>query len=279
MVIIKITGGLGNQMFQYAFAIGHLKKEKVVKLDVSYYEMRDCHQGLELYKRFNVKLKSDVRNDLINAIDEKGESKFKYISEKDLNIKLMYLPELFELEDTYFEGYWHNYKYLNKIQSEIRKVFSFDSIKRTDTYNYLIKRKIQQNNSVSIHIRRGDYLKPNLHKIMPLNYYKNAIKKIESSIDHPLFFIFSDEIGWAKSYFKSSKFIFVEANHKDRNYIDMQLMSLCKHHIIANSTFSWWAAWLNKHKNKIVIAPKTWRTNKDVPDSNIIPGNWIVINS
>lgn len=277
MVIIKITGGLGNQMFQYAFALGHLKKEKDVKLDLSYYRQRNCYRKLELHKLFKVVLTSDIENDLKSGIDENGDSKFSYINEKDLNLRLLYLPGLFELENTYFEGYWQNCQYLNQIQSAVRRTFSFNTIKKSDTYNYNLKRKIQQNNSVSLHIRRGDYLKPNIHKVISLNYYKKAIKKIESSIDDAVFFVFSDEIDWAKSHFTSSKFIFVEANQADKSYMDMQLMSLCKHHIIANSTFSWWAAWLNKSRKKMVIAPKTWRINKDVPDINIIPKKWIVI--
>lgn len=152
--------------------------------------------------------------------------------------------------------------------------------------NQKILEKITQTNSVSIHVRRGDYYNNEsafkIHgNITTKKYYENALEFIKEKVKNPVFFVFSDEFEWVKKnlYFFSNygEVHIIDWNKGFDSYIDLQLMSNCKHNIIANSSFSWWAAWLNKNKNKIVISPKKWVNNINENKIDIIPNNWIKI--
>jgi hypothetical protein len=168
------------------------------------------------------------------------------------------------------------------IQDKIRTDFQFNKI--TDEVNLNHIQKIQDCNSVSLHIRRGDYIsiQKNASKFIALDiqYYENAIKKISSLISNPIFFVFSDDVDWVKQNLKSEfeTHYISNNNTKTTSYIDMQLMSMCQHNIIANSTFSWWAAWLNSNTNKIVISPSKWFQHFDVNMDDILPDTWLRIN-
>lgn len=164
-----------------------------------------------------------------------------------------------------FEGYFQSEKYLNR--EKILKLYSIDN----DTMNY-IKKKYSKiiSNSVSIHVRRGDYIyKQDRHPVIDISYYNQAIKYFNYCDN---FLIFSDDIEWCKKNFTGNKFIFIEG---EADYIDLWLMSLCNHNIIANSSFSWWGAWLNQNPNKKVISPKIWfGPNKKLDTRDLIPLDW-----
>jgi len=141
---------------------------------------------------------------------------------------------------------------------------------------------MSKSNSVSLHIRRGDYLSKSVEVFEPLNldYYYSGIEYFNNTIKEPHYFVFSDDIEWAKSNFvQSSSYTVVDYNGADKGYEDMRLMSLCKHNIIANSSFSWWGAWLNRNPDKNVLAPKKWFSSKtsNLNSNDLLPSSWIKI--
>ena len=182
-------------------------------------------------------------------------------------------------ENCYLSGYWQSPKYFNSVELLIRKEFIFPNNLNSQNNEFL--NKILSENSVSLHIRRTDFVNNTSHDIhgfCSIEYYENSIHIISQKIAKPYFFIFSDDIEWAKKNLQISFcHLFIFGNFGNNSYIDMQLMSKCKHNIIANSSFSWWGAWLNQNKNKIVIAPKIWFLNKNLNDQtqDLIPDSWI----
>ena len=179
----------------------------------------------------------------------------------------------------YLDGWWQTEKYFEEIGDELRKEITL--IKPLSSYSKEIQDKIQNTNAISLHVRRADMVidphMANFHGTCTIDYYNKAIEFISKSVSSPHFFVFSDDYNWSVEHFKSIKYeTTIIKNGADKNYEDIILMSKCKHHIIANSSFSWWGAWLNPNKNKIVIAPKKWFAN--APKTNtkdLIPNNWI----
>ncbi len=277
MIITKLIGGLGNQMFQYAAgrALAY-RLNTELKLDKIIFKTYKLHK-YELYY-FNIKAL---------FASQKGINKFKkhslvlfftkrkFFKEKHFHFN----PEFFKLKgNIYLKGYWPSEKYFKSIESVIRDDFSFKN--EPDRKNKKVLEKISKVNSVSIHIRRGDYVlnkKTNAyHGLCPLKYYKKAIQIIKARTKTPTFFVFSDDIKWCKKNIKIDKNItFIDFNNRYKNYEDMRLMSNCKHNIIANSSFSWWGAWLNKNKNKIVIAPKKWFRDPSINTKDLISKLWL----
>ena len=163
-------------------------------------------------------------------------------------------------------------KYFEGIENDIKKDFRFKN--QLDNKNLEILNEIENSNSISIHIRRGDYMSPENYNmygcIATPTYYKKAIKVIEEKVENPTFFVFSNDMDWVKKNIQiNSRVFYIDINSGNGSYKDMQLMSNCKHNIIANSSFSWWGAWLNENKNKIVIAPKKWINREDVDSDKI----------
>lgn len=290
MIIVKISGGLGNQLFQYAF--GQYLANKL-STDVLY----DIQTNLRINNftprtlallNFNLKL---------NKATEKDIRKMRYFSKNGLQRMERKLVQLYPFLNTkykveknshsefiqdvkdncYYDGYWQSYKYLT--DNKILKITKITIEENVRSRKKDIISRIQKSESISIHIRRGDYLtvknNTNIFATCNLDYYFNAINYINQYVDNPVFYIFSDDINWAKENFNGIEYIFMENNEP---YEDMYLMSLCKHQITANSTFSWWGAWLNNNNEKIVITPKQWyvgELNKTV--NELIPEEWIKI--
>lgn len=290
MIIVKVTGGLGNQMFQYAMYKSLEKKGKHVKLDsTSYYNVKKEHNGYELERVFDIKPNKPNKEDLkkfdennisiLDRIKRKffGDKKFVYDTKE-----YVFNENIYKLKNSYLNGYWQSIKYFEGIEEDIRKDFKFK--KELDNKNLEILNEIENSNSVSIHIRRGDYMTPENYKIYgniaTPKYYKESIKLIEEKIENPTFFVFSNDMEWVKENIQiNSRVFYVDINSGDDSYKDMQLMSKCKHNIIANSSFSWWGAWLNENKNKIVVAPKKWINRDDVDSDNIelFCENWTLL--
>ena len=181
-------------------------------------------------------------------------------------------------KNCYIIGYWQSYKYFESIEHIIRKEFKFPPFCKKQ--NHFYSKQIQESNSVAVHIRRGDFLhekNQSVHGICSIEYYQNAIRIISNLIANPTFFIFSDDSKWVIDNFNISyeKFI-VTGNFNTNSFRDMQLMSMCKHNIIANSSFSWWGAWLNSNPSKIVIAPKNWYSATELNEltEDLIPKEW-----
>ena len=269
IIIILIQGGLGNQMFCYSFYLS-LKKQYpkalfLFKISPHVYQ----HHGLEIFHIFGITGKWRYR------LCKPGLLWNKFQTIKQTNA-LVYEPDLMTITNpfTYFEGHWQSEKYFKLIEKTIRKHFQFkQSLLNNDTVR--VSKEIMNSNSVSIHIRRGDYLNFPQCAVCDIEYYNKAIDYIKGTISNPIFFIFSDDIEWCQQNLQIENCYFVNHNRGADSWQDMYLMSQCKHNIIANSTFSWWGAWLNNNLKKIVITPKQWLC--DTPNSDILPDNWIKI--
>lgn len=290
MVISNLLGGLGNQMFQYATGRAlSLRQGQILLLDISDYSDYDMHQGFELNRIFdcetNLAAKSDVRSILgwqsstaVRRILKR--SGFSIFRRKGFIIEphFQYWQGINTIsDDCYLTGYWQSEKYFIDMDSQIRKDFIFKL--PLDNNNAELAFQISQVNAISLHVRRGDYANnpttTAAHGLCSIEYYLEAIRYVVQHVQQPHFFIFSDDIPWSKMNLKIDfPHQFVEYNKGADSYNDMRMMSLCNHHIIANSSFSWWGAWLNSDPDKIVIAPKHWfGTNVDTRD--LLPTNWV----
>ena len=189
--------------------------------------------------------------------------------------EFIYDESVFDTKSFLLVGYWQSYKYFEKIREVLLKEFTLK--KELDVVNLEILDRIKFSNSVSIHIRRGDYVTNDVNSVTPLSYYDDAIKFIIKHVKNPNFFIFSDDIEWVKANL-NTKSLNTEyiGNNNGSPECDIELMKNCKNNIIANSTFSWWAAWLNNNNDKIVIAPKIWVHNRAI-SHDLIPPNWMVL--
>lgn len=293
MFTVQIKWWLGNQMFQYALGKSIAKKHHIpFCLDTSIFEKYKLHKYcLEV---FNIDK---------NYAWKKGIPFYQYVSSKNkyINFCLLkfsqiakkinphhicethfnYNPSILPEKSWYIEGYFQSEQYFLEYENDIRKNFEFiipPSEKNKETIQH-----INSIDSVSIHIRRWDYVSNKntnqFHGTCGLDYYKKAIKYIQKEVQSPTFFIFSDDIDWVKDnlIIEEHNSEYIDWNDAETNYEDMRLMSHCKHNIIANSSFSWWGAWLNKNPNKIVIAPKKWFQSDTINYSDVVPESWTKI--
>lgn len=282
MVVVKLSGGIGNQMFQYAFArkIAH-ENNTELKLDLSWYAIfTNRKYGLN---KFNIEAKKATEKE-VKKYDcvERNQYKIIKILNKITNVlnNKEYIKDdryFYINKDIYITGYWQSEKYFSSIESIIRNDFTFRKM-ANDKNNKIID-QIYATQAVSIHIRRGDYVSDKKTKsilgLLPLEYYRKCIDKISEVTSNPSYFIFSDDPQWSKDHLNIDfPTVFVENNYKESDCEDLRLISLCKHNIIANSTFSWWGAWLNKNKNKIVLAPKRWFISEKRNSKEIVPYRW-----
>lgn len=310
MIVVRITSGLGNQMFQYSFYLLMKKmygdRTKVL-CDVTWFNANNDHHGYELERVFsydgnaNFKIDKAGFSDLFKVtgilpnsfgkIYEKirrypnriireitGKSRKEYILdqfstdsffEKILNLDVS--------KDYYITGFFIEEKYYLKAIDEIKKALVFSEV--TEEHNKIYFDEIQNTNSVSIHVRRGDYLSEtyrNQFISLGKDYYDKAIDYITTRVDKPVFFIFSDDEEFVRHEFSSlENKVIVTGNNGEQSYRDMQLMSLCKHNIIANSTFSQWGAILNSNEGHITIYPSQYLNGEDSEIKEA--DNWIRI--
>lgn len=283
MKIVKISGGLGNQMFQYALVLSLRNKGNIVKLDISKYKYLKAHNNYELDRVFGIseKFASEKEVKKLGYLKENGIYRFLLNSRfrkksyfRERNMK--YDSNVFDMDSKYLSGYWQNERYFKHIKDKIIEVYNLDQI-NDKNYEYWKDKIERSQNSVSVHIRRGDYINHPLYKgICDLEYYINSIEFLKKEIKGEIeIFFFSNDIEWVKENFNYNNMNFVEGNTKEKSFIDMKLMTLCKNNIIANSSFSWWGAWLNKNDYKIVVAPNKWLNNDELVIEDIIPESWI----
>lgn len=290
--IVKLNGGLGNQMFQYAFACALANKFNAdIVFDLSYFE--DVKQNNNVTSRvleldaFNLDIKEVSRDDLAKIIRPNFKFKLKRSLAKAFpkifNINYIGNKHIFNFEKKFFDspdylfydGYFQNEQYFKHIRNIVLNKFSLKE--NLNEENQAILNEITKTNSVSIHVRRGDYVAVEyinkLHGICSLDYYKSAINYISKHVEQPHFFLFSDDISWVSENLKIEYPYTIVNLNQDKGVFDLELMKHCKHNIIANSSFSWWGAWLNENAEKIVIAPENWINMKEKCD--IIPKEWI----
>jgi hypothetical protein len=265
MIIINMSGGLGNQMFQYALYLKLKSLGKNVKLDTSLYRNADCGRNLEL-SIFGIDIDEYTPFD---AKKVKFESLFKKYTYYEDKIGI-FQPEIFEFNNAVLDGYWQNEKYFIDIKSDVQKAFTFQESANNP---------ILDGNSVSLHVRRGDYVEIENQgvygNICTKDYYEKAIKYIMENVENPHFYLFSDDIEWVEKNIYQDGMTIVDNNRGDNSYLDMLLMSKCRHHIIANSTFSWWGAWLGTYEGTITVSPSRWFQNHKTTDT--ICEGWICI--
>lgn len=289
MKIINIIGGLGNQMFQYAFALS-LKnqfKDEDILIDIHHFNYYKLHNGFELsriFKGINLiiankkqlkKVTYYVPHYFLSRLVRKFLPKLK--TEFIENVEYVYDDSPFNLRGNYyFEGYWQSNKYYSDIKSEIIKAFEFPV---PNSYNKQLAKEITSCNSVGIHVRRGDYLNHKDFKgICELDYYQRAIDDLASKSEKFHFYIFSNDIQWCKKNIQplinDNKVTYVTENKGKDSFWDMYLMSKCYNLIIANSSFSWWGAYLNINA-KDIYAPLKWNNSYDI--NEIHCPDWIKI--
>ena len=291
MIITNILGGLGNQMFQYAAgrSLAHQTGQQFL-LDISAFDDYKLHNGFELTRIFSIHNQFIASNkDFFDVLGWQSNVLLRRLLSRHLLSflrKNQFIQEPhFQYwdgfncisQDAYIQGYWQSYKYFQLIESIIRSDFIFKEPMSVE--NQKIADQITNCCAVSLHIRRGDYVENPVtlakHGLCSLQYYLNAVEYIATNLVEPKFFIFSDDIAWVKEHLKINYSCeYIDINHGLDSYNDMRLMSLCHHNIIANSSFSWWGAWLNSNLNKIVIAPKRWFFNK-TNTYDLIPEDWV----
>lgn len=289
MFIFQFMGGLGNQMFQYAaaralsvrrnipFKVDFDDPYKFVKreFNLSMFDVQPMeHAGY--FDLLKSKPKRRIQKRLWMLLGQNPNGRL-YKEPADY----MFDPGFFSCPDgSYISGFWQTEKYFLDIEDIIRKEFRFvipPSAKNEEWLN-----KINSSTSVSVHVRRGDVVavaKTNkLYGTMTNSFYEDAMNHMVESLGNCSFFFFSDDIEWVKENIKTSyPAYYIDNNDDAHNYEDLRLMSSCKHHIIANSSFSWWGAWLNPDKNKKVIGPAKWMSTRVIAETDHIPGSWILL--
>ncbi len=291
MIVSRIEGGMGNQMFQYGLArILALKRNATVLLDTSFFNQTEKRLG-HTPRKFELAI---FNNHYIKASDSdilsfQHLSKINKVKKKlGLNYPKLYQESSFHFNEkvwdislpVYLKGFFQSYLYFVGHEDFIRQLFSFP-IDSLDQVNKELLTTFKKSNTIAIHIRRGDYVNDThtaaYHGSCDIDYYIKSIKLLTSkSKDFTLVF-FSDESDWVEEQFKDLVYskIFVDHNIDENSWKDMLLMSSCSHNIIANSSFSWWAAWLNENPEKKVIAPKEWFKTKDLNTQTLLPEEWM----
>ncbi|MEW6427163.1 MAG: alpha-1,2-fucosyltransferase [Thermodesulfobacteriota bacterium] len=279
-------------MFQYAAGRAlSLRRGVSHSLDISAFSHYELHNGFELYQVFccpsPLASEVDIRRLLgwqssVTMQRFLRHSIFAFLRRRALVFEpsFRYWPGIDDAPlRCYLLGYWQSEKYFQYESKTIRSDFSFKPFSAPQ--NRLLAERINSEEAISLHVRRGDYVHdPKTNTTLglcALSYYEDAVNYISKRVNNPSFYIFSDDPFWVRLHFDISfPCTFIEHNHGAQSFNDMHLMSLCRHHIIANSSFSWWGAWLNPRPNKIVIAPKKWFAN-DYSSEDLLPDGWITL--
>lgn len=280
MVIVQLSGGLGNQMFEYALYLSLKERGKNVKIDdITCYEGPGTRpKQLDVFgityeraTRQELTEMTDASMDMLSRVRRKLTGrKTKAYREKDSNFD----PEVMERDPALLEGCFQSEKYFLGCEEKVREAYQFRGIASgayplPDAYRRLEK-QIEECPSVSVHIRRGDYLEEShgglYTGICTERYYREAFARMEELVPGARFFLFSNDPEWTRASFGGENCILVEGSTEDTGYLDLYLMSKCKHNIIANSSFSWWGAWLNDNAGKKVAAPARWLNGRDCRD-------------
>lgn len=293
MKIVVAFGGLGNVMFYYALATAFRLKGVKSFVFISRTNLEhNCRSIKDIFP--NLSIDNDLNRiqklyySLLEKIRDVHFKKYKIphrllcypFESLIVDNPVNYDPDVFSDLDKnhYLIGYFQTYRYFEDCSDIVRKEFQFSDQAQSDLTKEMAK-YISSCASVSIHVRRGDYQNgyyyDMLGKVCGIDYYKRAIDLMKSKIANPHFFVFSDDSGYVKQNLWLENVTYVDFNSGGDSWQDMYMMTKCKHNIIANSTFSWWGAWLNDNKEKIVIAPSRWFADRE--DDEIIPNSWLRI--
>jgi hypothetical protein len=287
MIIVRVTGGIGNQMFQYAFGRALAERHKTeVKLDISFYsdpkwnvpprtydlDIFNIHEKFatqEETSKLSKRLNFDIGDRILNRM---FGVKRTHIREPHIHFSEIAFSSP---DNVYISGYWQSEKYFVQIEPLLRREFTFREPPSANAEKILSR--IGSTNSVCVHVRRGDFLTNPLNGVYGTDYFKDAEKVILRNVSDPTYFVFSDDMEWCESNLRfEGPTVFVSDDFGERKFRDdLRLMSNCKHFVIPNSSFSWWAVWLSNRTGNIVIAPKRWLTDPTIDTSDLIPKAWI----
>jgi hypothetical protein len=281
---IKVIGGLGNQLFQYAFFLYIRKFYQDAYLDLSYFEGYNLHNGFELDKLVKheylvpyIKNSSGLKK-VLGLIYKYVPVNIAYYYNEYPKIRFRYNSKVLKYRFSYFIGYWQSKIYFETIKKQMIETIEFRNL---STRNVDVAKKMEIQDSVTVHIRRGDYLQKSDFAEINVQYYINAINYLIENKHigdtNTCIYFFSNDIDWVRSIFKDVKYtkVFVDWNIKGDSFQDLFLMTKSKCNIIANSTFSWWGAALNSRKDNTVIAPKEWKKRRAI--SEIYLSDWILL--
>ena len=284
MIVVQLKGGLGNQLFQYALGRRlSIDNKCMFALDARSYKydrLRKCALSqfkcsIDLVDSFAYPLQGPYRylNSLYKGLSNGG--RIKILNENAFAFQAQILNCG---DNSYLAGYWQSEKYFLPIRDILLGDLQLSSPLCIEDQR--LSNEISKTNSASIHVRRGDYItdiKTNAyHGFCDLPWYQRAIDRVIKEKKPVKFYIFSDDYEWVKLNLKLNlPTEFIKPKSPGNEAIDLHLMSLCKHNIIANSSFSWWAAWLNQNPNKCVVAPNNWFCNAPHDTSHLIPPSWI----
>jgi hypothetical protein len=292
MIIARLYGGLGNQMFQYAAARRlQLLRAAELRLDLGWFDTRAAQRPSRPYALGHLTLDATPASTTDIAAVTAAPARWPAVrllldssrphGRKRLRCErtpYRYEPDFTDTPDpVYLDGYWQNESYFIAIADILRNEFrvrspvSPASMRIADTMSAVT--------AVSVHVRRGDYARQahthQHHGLCPIEYYTAACSRIETVVRDPHYFVFSDESDWARDNLSFIKPVtFVSCNDSDHQYEDLHLMTLCRHHVVANSSFSWWGAWLAERPGQVVIAPRSW-VAANLPGDQIIPERWM----
>lgn len=293
---MRLMGGLGNQMFQYAAgkALAMSYNNELI-VDTSFYKEKMVLNTKRFFELNSFTFEENAASQIFNQkykiisfpiftkvliLTRNHYGKINFMNKIDYR-NMLFKKDFFSIPDnTYLVGYWQSEKYFRNI----RNIIIQDYTLRDELRDFPIELSnfITQENTVSLHFRFGDYLRDRktkkVHGVLDINYYKRAIELIRKKVKNPEFLVFTDEVDWFKSNLDLNiDYKIISGKFNLNNAQEMIAMSLCKHNIIANSSFSWWGAWLNKNPDKIVIAPKKWFNNPNVNTMDLIPNDWVLL--
>lgn len=274
MVLIQLMGGLGNQLFQYALYCKLESLGKNVKIDdFSWFHITKS-KGIKLqdldieYKKATLEEIKEYEDNFPDFMSRVRRKVFGRKAKVYDEVALEFDSKVFEIDDVCLVGYWQTEKYFSDIRNTLLDKIQLATDLNQENQEMLLR--IQNTNSVSVHIRKGDYDWPEFRDrfggICTELYYADAIEYVRSQLKEPQFYVFTNDKEWAKMHFQGEEFVVVDLNDDRKGYLDMYLMSNCKHNIIANSSFSWWGAWMNKNMQKIVVAPDKWINKENQED-------------
>jgi len=292
VIIVQLTGGLGNQLFQYA-AGRYLSfiRQTELKLDLSWYAQTTENRPYAL-NHFRIEAATATETEIAQLRHTGLRRLWTRWQERSLPYyrKTMYYEPSFAYDENfsqakdnvYLLGYRQSEKYFLPVADLIRRELQLKE--KPQGLNATLAKEIIHQNSVSLHVRRGDYLSNPVfarnHPLCSLHYYQRCISLLAQTVSDPHFFIFSDDPEWAQEHLQLEfPHTFVTHNGDAKNYEDLHLMSLCKHHILANSSFSWWGAWLRPSDTKLVYAPSRWFSTPERDTRDLLPSSWIQVES
>ncbi|AHB87954.1 alpha-1,2-fucosyltransferase [Thermosynechococcus sp. NK55a] len=293
MIIVRLYGGLGNQMFQYAAGLAlSLRHAVPLRFDLDWFDGVRLHQGLELHRVFDLDLPRAAPSEMRQVL---GSFSHPLVRRLLVRRRLRWLlPQGYALEPhfhywpgfealgpkAYLDGYWQSERYFSEYQDAVRAAFRF--AQPLDERNRQIVEEMAACESVSLHVRRGDFVQDpvvrRVHGVDLSAYYPRAVALLMERMREPRFYVFSDDPDWVRANLKlPAPMIVIDHNRGEHSFRDMQLMSACRHHILANSSFSWWGAWLNSQPHKLVIAPKRWFNVDDFDTRDLYCSGWTVL--